>query len=215
MMEMSSKVYIQFAEDISDYLEAEWREQKTPIGTERTFILTKQGIVYSLNLDTQQCTQQDVSKIMKGLTQGSDPQQFAEEMRKQMGLKEQGSCEGAGLTGTKYVSQLGSLCLYKDAFLLWQEMMGSNTRVTKVQFDKALPRDKIQLPKNVNCIQDPSLEEALGNIPAYPGIQAQEAEPSSTSGESVDQSAPVTEEEMQQMKDMMKKLGDMFKQPSQ
>lgn len=218
MVDITEQVYTRFPKDMNDinaYLEAEWRVQKTFVGTERTLHLSKQGINYSVNLDTQVCTKQDMRKVSEEFLKGADPQKFGDAMRKEMGFdKPTGTCTVAGLKGKEYTSSQmgGRACFYEGFFNLSFEMMGTKTWVSKVQFDKRLPKDKISLPKNVHCKEAPSLQDALGGMKGSAGSHTESITESGTASERKKQrsSPPNMEDAMKKMKDALGNFEKMF-----
>ena len=158
-MKVYTEAYTSF--DGKNSVVAEWVTQKTPMGTTRTFNLNKGGFVFAVDMDKDKCTQTDISGVQNMV---DDPEKMAEQMKQQMQLKENGTCEGAGLNGTKYSSPFGELCLYKDVFLVWMNAMGSKTVVDNVKFDIELPKDKTTLPAGMQCEQGPDLSKGLGGL---------------------------------------------------
>lgn len=230
MMEMTTDSYVYFDGNKSNAVSAEWVKQKNPMGSTNRLNITKDGVVLAVDLDRMSCTRTNIKSFTESI---SDPEKFAESIKKQMNLTKSGKCEGAGLKGVKYTSSFGELCLYKDVFMLWQSAMGTMTKVTKVEFDKKLPQDKITVPAGVDCIDGPDLSKGWrGMMPPGGGSSSSLSESSSdaagsqqeqeyerenssssnnASGNRQDQTPPNMDEAMQKAKDVMKSLGDMFK----
>lgn len=203
MMSIHTESYAAYSGNLKDSISAEWVTQRGPMGTTRKFTLSKQGFVYALDLDSQHCTKTDIRELMNVEL---DPEQAARQMKAQLNLRPVGDCEGAGLKGQKYSSDFGSMCFYQNVFLLWQEAMGTRTNVTKVEFDRELPADKIALPEGVNCIAGPDLKNGYpGSLPA-PAAGQQSAMRSPQRPED-----GAREDAMKQAQEAMKQLGNMFK----
>ncbi len=200
MTEITTSTYSSFDGDVNTMISAEWSTQKTPAGKKRTFNLTKNGFVYAVDLDTKHCTKTDIKAMMNAI---SDPEAMSKDMKRQMGLKENGTCEGAGYKGIKYSSQFGEMCFYKDVFLLWQKVMGTQTKVTRVEFDVDLPKDKITLPAGIKCVEGPDISQGLRGLQSYRGSDSPDAA-SGSSQQEAPQNAP------QNMDDAMKMFKDMF-----
>lgn len=200
MMEIKTSTWSYYDGDMDTAVTAEWVTQKTPMGKQRKFNLTKKGIVYAVDLDTRHCTKTDVTAITGSI---KNPEALAKNMKQQMGLKKEGTCEGAGFKGIKYTSGFGEMCFYKDIFLLWQNMMGNMTKVTKAEFDITLPKDKITLPAGIKCVQGPDLSQGWQGIQTYSNSQP--------SGSIPDQQPP-QQPSPQNMDDAMKMFKEMFGQ---
>lgn len=201
LMEITSEVYARYADNFADYMEAEWRVQKSPMGNERRFVLLKEGVVYSVDLDTQHCTKTDITERDQPASLGHDPRGMVENMKRQMGLKAAGDCQGAGLNGIKWASRHMTLCMYEDMFPLWHEAMGSTTRVTRVSFDEELPANKISLPANMVCEAGTPLPGMMG-----PGRAVQQP-PGSAPGE-----MPDMDDAMRRAQEAMQKLQELMQQ---
>ena len=203
MMTVHTETYAFYTENLKDAVSAEWVTQTGPMGKSRTLNLSKKGFVYALDLDSKHCTKTDIRELMNAEL---DPEQAASEMKKQMNLTQEGDCEGAGLQGIKYSSSFGSMCFYKDVFLLWQEAMGTRMTVTQVEFDRELPKDKIRLPSDVTCIEGPDLSQGIqGLMPTAAGQAETEVPPNQPQTQD-------REKAMKQAQEAMKQLGDFFKQ---
>ena len=197
MTNIESETYVTFPKDMMESVTAEWSTQKSPMGVKRTFNLTEKGVVFSLDLDTQHCTKTNIKPLTEGI---KDPEQYGKAMRKQMGLQKSGSCEGAGLKGVEYSSPYGKFCFYKDVIMLWQESMGTITKITKIEFDNNLPKDKTRLPGGVKCVAGPDLSKGIGGMNPYGGTTP-------PGGDSMGNQAPPP----QDMEEAMKLLNEMLK----
>jgi len=195
MMEVSSKLYVSFSE--KKYTSAEWETQNTSTGTKRTLKLNDGKFIYTVDLDANHCTK---TKIDAHSLEVKDPTKLANEMKRQMGLEKDGACQGAGLKGTQYKSSFGKMCFYKDVFLLWQEVMGSRTKITDVKFDVALPKNKTKLPSGINCTE--------GNRYSNQFDYNQSSSYSSSREKHRHQNPENIEEAMKQAKEAMQQLGN-------
>ena len=204
MIDTITDSYVYYNADKATITSAEWIKQKSPVKGHR-LNLTKDGVVYSVDFNKNQCTKINVKTITDSI---NDPEAFAKNLRKQMGLIENGSCDGAGLKGVKYTSSFSEMCIYKDIFLLWQNVMGITTQVTKVTFDTDIPADKINLPSGIKCIDGPDLSKGMTGM-----MQDYRKPPSSgsTTKTKQKQSPQDMDEAMKKAKEAMKSFGDMFK----
>ncbi len=205
MMQSTSTSYVFFDGNIGTAISAEWRTEEMMGRKSRMLTLSKQGKVYSVDLEKRSCTRTDISAMTGSI---ADPEAFARKMRDQMGMKASGSCDGAGLKGTLYKSGFGDMCMYKDAFMLWQKSMGSDIRVTSVAFDKDLPKDKISLPAGIDCVDGPDLSRGMMGMREYSRSRDEGAASAPAGGGQPSQQD--MEEAMKQAKEAMKQFGDMF-----
>jgi len=202
VVKIESQTYMTFSKNPEDSITAEWSVQETMGQVERSFNLTKGGFVYHLNLDTKQCTKTNIKVFTDQI---NDPERLAKQMKQALQMKPAGSCEGDGHKGTKYTHSMGEICLLDDVFMLWQKSLGGMTTVTDIQFDANLPKDKITLPSDVNCVPGPDLSKGIGGMMNY-GQSNSAAEQGSSANQ-----PPPSQEEMQQLQkqadEMMKNLG--------
>ncbi len=205
MMKVVTDSYVYFDGDENTATSAEWVTQETPMGKKNKLNITKKGIIYSVDLDKKHCTKTNIRSLTDSI---SDPEAFSKSIKQQMGLKESGSCKGAGLKGIKYTSSFSEMCMYKDVFMLWQTAMGTKTEVTKVKFDTDLPKDKTSIPAGITCIEGPDISQG------WPGMQVPNG--AASSGKTYDrggqQSPQDMEETMKKAQEAMKSFGDMFNQ---
>ncbi len=204
-LKITTKAYVRFSKNIDDSLFAEWvTEENSFTGAQRKFNLTTGSVIYALNLDTKKCTKTNIKAITEMV---NDPEQFADKMKKQMGLKQAGSCEGAGLKGVKYTSSFGEMCFHKDVFLLWQNAMGSTTKLSNVKFDVPLPKDKTQLPSGVTCSDGPDISGGFGDMGASSSSAAQGQRATGNQ----QQTPPNMDQAMKKAKEAMENFGDLFR----
>jgi len=207
MTNITTSTYMFYDGNEKTAITAEWSTQQTPVGKKRKFTLTKGGYISSLDLDTKRCIKTNIQAVTESV---QDPEALSASIKKQMGLKKAGACEGAGYQGVKYTSSFGEMCFYKDVFLLWQKGMGIDTRVTSVKFDVNLPKDKITLPAGIKCVAGPDLSQGWQGMQSY-GQQSSES--SDAAGSSQQQAPqPSSQPSPQNMDDAMKMLQDMFGQ---
>ncbi|MBT8436325.1 MAG: hypothetical protein KJP11_03050 [Gammaproteobacteria bacterium] len=205
-----SETYITFSKNPEDSLSAEWASQEALGRVERSFNLTKDGVVYHLDLDTNQCTKTNIQVLTDRI---NDPERLARQMKQELQMKPAGNCKGGGYEGTRYTHSFGEMCLLDDVFMLWQKSPGATTEVTEIRFDVRLPEDKITLPSGVNCVPGPDLSKGIGGMMSYGQSNSatqQNNSQGNTSGGSTNQQQP-SQEEMEKMQkqatDMMKNLG--------
>jgi hypothetical protein len=218
MREATITVYTNFPEgkDVTEYIRAEYVDEKTFAGRERSLNLTKDGFMHRVNLDTGQCTKTDIRKMTEGFYKGDDPEKISKEMQQSLGLEKVGTCSGAGLNGEHLKSSFTEMCMYKNVIPLWQKTMGTESRITEIEFDVRLPKDKINLPNNVTCTKGPDMEDIRKKMRGQSDSYPQQA-PDSSSDSSYDQQnqtppdAPNMDEAMKKAQEAMKALGDMFK----
>ena len=208
MMKVTTDAYVYFDGDEKKAISAEWVTQESPIGKTHKLNITKNSIIYAVDLDKSHCTKTNIKSLTDSI---SDPEAFAKSIRQQMGLKENGTCEGAGLKGTKLTSSFSEMCMYKDVFMVWMNAMGTKTEVTKVKFDVDLPKDKISVPAGIKCVEGPDIAQ---------GLQGMQMPNGASSGKTYDRSRQQSpqdmpqdmEETMKKAQEAMKSFGDMFNQ---
>lgn len=205
-MKITSKAYVRFSKNTNDTLFAEWvTEESSFTGAKRKFNLNTGGTLYTLDLNTKRCTKTDIRGVTEMV---NNPEDFAEGMKKQMGLTKAGPCEGAGLKGVKYTSSFGEMCFHKDVFLLWQKTMGSTTNISNIKFDVPLPKEKTQLPSDIKCSDGPDFSRGISGMSATGSTTAQ----GQGTMENQQQSPPANmEEAMKKAKEAMGNFGDLFK----
>ncbi len=206
MMKSSSTYYSDYDNNLDKAISSEWRTETIMGRQTRSLIINKQGKVYNVDLDTRQCTVTDISGITNAI---HDPEDFAKSLKQQMNFQESGTCSGAGLQGKKYTSSFGEMCFYDDVFMLWQKTMGTHIRVTKVEFDKKLPKDKISLPAGIKCTEGPDLSKGFEGFKS-PGINEQneqnEQQSEMPARDEQQPSQQDIENAIEQAKDAMKQL---------
>jgi len=204
-VKITTTAYVRFSKNIDDTLFAEWvTEENSFTGVQRKFNLTTGSVIYALNLDTKKCTKTNIKDVTAMV---NDPEQFADMMKTQMGLKQAGSCEGAGLKGVKYTSSFGEMCFHKDVFLLWQKAMGSTTTISNIKFDVPLPKNKTQLPDNVTCTAGPDISKGFGDM----GVSSSSAAREQRAIGNQQQTPANMDEAMKKAKEAMENFGDLFK----
>lgn len=214
MMKVTTDAYVYFDGDEAKAISAEWVTQESPAGKTHKLNITKNSIIYAVDLDKRHCTKTNIKSLTDSI---SDPEAFAKSMKQQMGLKENGTCEGAGLKGTKLTSSFSEMCMYKDVFMVWMNAMGTKTEVTNVKFDVDLPKDKISVPAGIKCVEGPDIAQ---------GLQGMQMPNGTSSGKTYDRSQQQSppgmkeqgmenqdmEEAMKKAQEAMKSFGDMFNQ---
>lgn len=209
MMESTIESYVYFDGNEETAISAQWMTDVVMGRKTRKLSVSKGGVVKTVDLDTKHCTETNISSFTQSI---KDPEKLAKDMKQQMNLQEQGTCEGAGLTGTKYTSSFGELCMYRDVFMLWQNAMGTNIKVTNVKFDVDLPKSKTSIPSDIKCVAGPDLSQGWqGNY--GDGTRAPESAPASGDRGSQPPPPQNMEEAMEKTKDVLKEFGfgDMFK----
>ena len=210
MREATTTVYTTFpkGKDMTDHVRAEYVDEKTFVGRERSLNLTKGGFVHRVNLGNGQCTKTDIRKMTEGFYQGDDPEESSKEMQKNLGLEKKGTCSAAGLTGEHLKSQFMEMCIYKNVIPLWQKTMGTETKITDIELDARLPKDKINLPKNVICTEGPDMQDIMKKMRGQSGYSPQQAPNSSDRTDDQQKQAP---QDAPKMEEVMKMLENMFK----
>ena len=205
-----SETYTSFSKNPEDSITAEWARQEALGRVERSLNLTKGGVLYHLNLDTNQCTKTNIKALTDKI---NDPERLAKQMKQDLQMKPAGPCKGDGHKGILYTHSFGEICLLDDVFMLWQKSPGVTSKVTDIKFDVRLPKDKITLPSGVNCVPGPDLSQGLGGMMNYGqsnSASGQGDSQSGTSSSSTTQQQP-SQEEMEKLQkqanEMMKNLG--------
>lgn len=156
---MRSETFIKKQGD--SYIVGEWLTENNRFsGNKKTFNLTMDGYVHSVDLDSMECTKTDVSEVQGAF---DDPAKAYEFMKTSMGLKEAGNCEGGGYKGKLLQSSMMKLCSL-NGFTLWTEGMGARTESQDIKFDKSFDSSKISLPKGVECKKGPSVADIMGSM---------------------------------------------------
>ena len=93
--------------------------------------------------------------------------------------------------------------------------MGTETRITHIELDVRLPKDKINLPKNVKCTAGADMQDIMKKMRGQSGSYPQQAPDSSDRSydrqNQAPKEAPSMEESMKKAKDAMKMIENMFK----
>lgn len=213
---MRSEHYI--LKDAKKFITAEWATENNRFqGSSKKLNLTKNGFVYAVDLVTRSCTQTDIKDVENTF---DDPEEAMEMMKTSMNMKKAGKCEGSGYDGVLYESMMGRFCFHKDIFMLWTEVLGSRTEAKDIKFNGRIPKDKISLPKGLDCKRGMSFAEAMSAADgAVVGESASESavsasDTASSSSNPVEPTQEMTPEEaMKAAQDLLQGLGDLLGKP--
>ena len=200
-MKVVSKHYVRYSKKLEDSRSAEWIDEESMMGKKKMLNIRDGKYMYAIDRQTKRCTKTDLSAVTDMI---NDPEQFAEQMKQSMNLKEIGKCEGGGLDGIKYKWSLGEMCMHKGMFLLWQKGMGTNIEVSNVKFNDSLPEDKMAVPADITCKEGPDLSKGFAG--AFGGSNAM----GETEREEREEAPQNMEEAMQKAQEAMKSFGDLF-----
>jgi len=202
MGSMRSETYIKKQGD--SYVVGEWLTENNRFsGNKKTFNLTMDGYVHSVDLGSMECTKTDVSEVQGAF---DDPEEAFEFMKTSMGLKESGACKGGGYEGTLLQSSMMKVCSL-DGFTLWTEAMGARTESQDIKFDQSIDASKLSLPKGVECKKGASVADIMGSMQG--GAVSSSAEAAERSARTNQQ--PMTQEDaMKAAQEALKGLEGLF-----